>query len=174
MSTLPEPIGERPFMPGYGVEEANWSALPWLWAAERLTANRNYWVVTVSPESVPHAMPVWGVWYDKSRRFMFSCGPESRKARNLAHNSRVVVMTESTVECLSVEGVAHRVTDTTSCSQWIARYVEKYASSMPDQTPEELVEFLGLNALFEVVPLKVMSVVEDPALFSTRPTRWRL
>ena len=66
MSTLPEPVGERPHMPGYGVEEATWSALPWSWATERLTANRNYWVVTVSPQSVPHAMPVWGVWHDES------------------------------------------------------------------------------------------------------------
>jgi len=81
-------------------------------------------------------MPMWGVKHDESRRFMFSCGPESLKARNLAHNSHVVVMTESTVECFSVEGVTHRVTDATSCSQWIAQYVEKYASSMPDQTLE--------------------------------------
>lgn len=105
---------------------------------------------------------------------MFSCGPESRKARNLAHNPSVVVMTESTVECLSMEGTANRVTDTTSCSQWIERYVEKYASSMPDQTPQQLAEFLGLNAVVEVVPHKVLSVVEDPTMFSTRPTRWRL
>ena len=87
------PIGERPHMPGYGVETADWQPLPWTWAAERLAAGRNFWLVTVSSAGAPHAMPVWGVWDDGDLQFAFSCGPRSRKATNLAANSNVVVTT---------------------------------------------------------------------------------
>jgi hypothetical protein len=59
-----EPVAERPYMPDYGVDTASWTPLPWTWAVERLLANRNFWVVTVSAEGRPHALPVWGVWDD--------------------------------------------------------------------------------------------------------------
>lgn len=95
-------------MPDYGVDASSWVPLPWAWALERLATNRNFWVVTVSPEGQPNASPVWGVWDNNSNRFAFSCGPRSRKVRNLAANARVTIMTEDTVECLSLEGRARR------------------------------------------------------------------
>ncbi len=54
------PRAERPHMPDYGVDTPSWVPLPWSWAAERLLANRNYWVVTVSAAGRPHVLPVWG------------------------------------------------------------------------------------------------------------------
>ncbi len=108
-------------MPDYGVDTPDWAPLPWSWASERLVANRNFWVVTVSGEGRPHALPVWGVWDEGVARFGFSCGPRSRKARNLAANPRTVIMTESTVECLSVEGRAQPVADEARLEQWIDR-----------------------------------------------------
>lgn len=33
--------------------------LPWLWATERLTEARNYWIVTTRPTGQPHSRPVW-------------------------------------------------------------------------------------------------------------------
>ena len=105
------PIGERPGMAAYGVNSPKWEALPWEWAAERLTPNKNYWVVTVSTDGAPQALPVWGVWTDQDLRFMFSCAPTARKARNIAANPRVVFTVDSTVECISVEGVAAPITD---------------------------------------------------------------
>jgi len=43
------PQVSRPYMPGYGIAgPAEGSGLlHWSWAAERLTAARNYWVATV-------------------------------------------------------------------------------------------------------------------------------
>ena len=67
-------------MPDYGVDTPEWEPLPWSWAAERLGANRNFWVVTVSTDGRPHALPVWGVWNDDEGRFAFSCSPRARKA----------------------------------------------------------------------------------------------
>lgn len=59
-------------MADYGVATPSWEPLPWSWAAERLMANRNFWVVTVSAGGRPHAMPVWGVWDEAETSFAFS------------------------------------------------------------------------------------------------------
>ena len=40
-------------MAAYGTGWPDWKALPWEWASERLTPNKNYWVVTVSPDGAP-------------------------------------------------------------------------------------------------------------------------
>ena len=106
-SVMARPVGERPYMPDYGVDTADWEPLPWTWAAERLAAARNYWIVTVSASGRPHALPVWAVWDDDELRLAFSCGPRSRKAANLAANPQLVVASEDTVECLSVGGPGH-------------------------------------------------------------------
>jgi hypothetical protein len=71
-------------MPGYGIPETRRGLLPWRWAAERLQVSRTYWIVTSRPDSKPHVMPVWGIWYRDA--FFFSTGMQSRKARNLAFN----------------------------------------------------------------------------------------
>ncbi|HEX6597605.1 MAG TPA: pyridoxamine 5'-phosphate oxidase family protein, partial [Acidimicrobiales bacterium] len=90
---MSEPRAERPYMPDYGVDTPEWRPLPWSWAAERLVAARNIWVVTASAEGRPHALPVWGVWDEGDHRFGFSCGPRSRKARNLAANPQAAILT---------------------------------------------------------------------------------
>jgi nitroimidazol reductase NimA-like FMN-containing flavoprotein (pyridoxamine 5'-phosphate oxidase superfamily) len=157
-----------PMMGDYGVEATTWSPLPWTWAAERLVPGRNYWVVTVSADGRPHALPVWGVWDDGENRFAFSCAPGSRKARNLADNPRVVVMPESTVECISVEGVAAPVATDERQERWIERYLTKY-----EPLSEGLdADFLRANRFFEVVPDRALAVIEREDEFSTRATRW--
>ena len=49
-SGMTEPVAERPYMPDYGVDTPDWSPLPWSWAAAKLAAGRNYWVVTASAD----------------------------------------------------------------------------------------------------------------------------
>ena len=155
-------------MPDYGVDTPAWVPLPWSWAAERLVANRNFWVVTVSADGRPHALPVWGVWDDVDGRFAFSCGPRSRKARNLAANPRAVVMVDSTVECVSVEGRAAPVTDDRRQATWVERYLSKYQPLAPALTAE----FLGQNAIMEFEPERAFAVIEREDEFATRATRW--
>lgn len=43
---MAEPVAQMPHMPEYGVRPGTWEPLPWSWAAERLLACRNFWVVT--------------------------------------------------------------------------------------------------------------------------------
>lgn len=155
-------------MRDYGVDTPAWKALPWSWAAERLTRNQNFWVVTVSAEGRPHAMPVWGVWDVTENRFAFSCGPHARKARNLAANPRAVVMVDSTVECVSVEGTAAPIVDDDRQEQWIERYLAKYQPAWPDTNAD----FLRGALMIEFEPERAFAIIESPEEFSTRATRW--
>ena len=155
-------------MPGYGVETPSWAPLPWSWAAERLIAGRNFWVVTVSAEGRPHALPVWGVWDEEDLRFGFSCAPRARKARNLAVNPHAVIMIDDTVECLSVEGRAAPVREAERRAQWIERYLAKYLPISPDLSAE----FLDQSLLIEFEPERAFAIIEREEEFSTRATRW--
>ena len=156
-------------MPDYGVNgSTTWQPLPWSWAAERLVPARNYWVVTVSGAGRPHALPVWGVWDDGEHRFAFSCGPNARKARNLAANDRVVVMTEDTVECVSVEGRAQPVEDPARVDGWVDRYLAKYQPLSAGLSGD----FLRANLLVEVEPEKAFAIIEREEEFADRATRW--
>ncbi len=155
-------------MAGYGVDASTWEPLPWSWAAERLVANRSFWVVTVSAEGRPHALPVWGVWDDDDLRFAFSCAPRARKARNLAANPSAVVMIDDTVECLSVEGRAAPVHDDERQAQWIERYLAKYQPISPGISAD----FLRPHLMVEFQPDRAFAIIEREEEFSTRATRW--
>jgi PPOX class probable F420-dependent enzyme len=156
-------------MKDYGVGSGEWNALPWEWAAERLTANHNYWLVTVRPNGGPHALPVWGVWDDTELQFMFSCSPNSQKARNIAANPRVAFTVDSTVECISVEGAARLLEDAARIDTWVDRYVAKYG----DEVPGDFAGFVRAHAVFEVQPTVAHAIIEREDEFATRATRWR-
>ena len=155
-------------MPDYGVVAPSWTPLPWSWAMERLLANRNFWVVTVSAAGAPHALPVWGVWDEGENRFAFSCGPRSRKARELSANPHVAIMTEDTVECLSLEGCAAPVHDRGRQDLWIERYLAKYRPMAADLSAE----FIRRNLMVEFEPQRAFGVIERDDEFATRATRW--
>jgi nitroimidazol reductase NimA-like FMN-containing flavoprotein (pyridoxamine 5'-phosphate oxidase superfamily) len=156
-------------MPDYGVDTPAWTPLAWSWAVQRLLANRNFWVVTVSAHGRPHALPVWGVWDEGENRFAFSCGPRSRKAQNLKANPQVAIMTEDTVECISLEGRAAPVQDSERQEVWIDRYLTKYRPLSADLSAE----FIRQNVVVEFEPDRALAVIEREAEFATRATRWR-
>jgi hypothetical protein len=156
-------------MSDYGVGGDDWEALPWEWAGSRLTTTRNYWVTTVGPDGQPHSMPVWGVWHDPDLRFMFSCSPNARKARDLAGNPRLTFTTDDSVEAVSVQGVASPITDDDALDRWVARYVAKYS----DEGGETMGEFVRAHACFEVVPTVAFAIIERADEFASRATRWR-
>ena len=156
-------------MPDYGVRADSWRPLPWSWAAAKLSAGRNYWLVTASAEARPHALPVWAVWHDGDQRLAFSCGPRSRKARNLTVNPQVTVAVDDTVECLSLEGRAEVANDQARREEWARRYVAKYRPMSPGLDAA----FVLAHLVVEVVPERALAVIEREEEFATRPTRWR-
>ena len=113
-------------------------------------------------------MPVWGVWDDNTASFCFSCAPSARKASNIASNAGVVVTTESTVECLAVEGTAELLIDEDSREAWIEKLVGKYRAMGSDLGAP----FLRRNLLFQVTPSRAFAIIERDDEFSTRATKW--
>jgi len=155
----------RPEVPGYFEPLAEGGGLlDWSTAEQRLVAARNYWVSTASAAAVPHAMPVWGVWLEG--RFLFSTGPRTRKARNLASNARAVVHLESAAQLVVVDGVARQVSDATVIESFVSAYNPKYRWNFTAAD-------LSSGELFEVSPLKAFAWLGDEgADFSATGTRW--
>jgi nitroimidazol reductase NimA-like FMN-containing flavoprotein (pyridoxamine 5'-phosphate oxidase superfamily) len=54
-------------------------------------------------------VPLWGVWVGE--RFYFEGGPDTRRGRNLAANSAVVVHIERGDDVVILEGTAEHITD---------------------------------------------------------------
>jgi hypothetical protein len=159
-----EPKADRPRMYGGHLEPVR---LPWGWAAERLTAARNYWIATTRPSGRPHSRPVWGVWWEDA--FYFSTG--SLAAENLRENAEITVHLESGGEVVIVEGVARPVADIALVEVVIAAYNEKYRWEVdPHDMP---------GPLYAVRPRVAFGWVSDDsgadrgAAFHGTATRWR-
>ena len=148
-------------MPDYPIDRDRDGLLPWSWAAERLAVSREYWVATVWPDGRPHVTAVWGLWHDGA--VWFSCGPSSRKARNLTNDPRCVVTTADAREPVIVEGVAERMGSRADAEAFAVPYEAKYRIG-------QSADFFAANALFRVRPAKVLGMVEEA--FTTSPTRW--
>jgi general stress protein 26 len=142
----------------YGVRRAAnpEDLLPWDFVESRLVSARNYWVVTTGALLRPHAVPVWGLWQEGS--FFFSTDPDSRKARDLVTNSRVVVHLESGDECVILEGRAAPIIDQGDRQRLSAAYEAKYGIRIGD----------GL--LLGVRPSRVLAWRESD--FPDSATRW--
>jgi hypothetical protein len=95
----------------------------------------------------------------------WSSSVESRKARNLAADTRCSIATDNAWEPVVLEGTAERITDHDALERFIARENEKYGTDYG-------VDFVDptVNATFRVAPSWVFSLTEDD--FTGSPTRW--
>lgn len=152
-------------MPGYGIlgPAEGSGLLPWSWAAERLSSSRNYWVTTTWPGGRPHSTPVWGMWDDSV--LWFTCGVQSRKARNLRADPRCTVTTEDASDPVIIEGIAQVRTDDKSIRRALDLMNDKYHAGIE-------ISFLdpARNATIEVRPAKVIGMRHGD--FTGSPTRW--
>ena len=145
---------------GYGIHTDDEGQLDWAWAAQRLTEARNYWICTSSGDGRPHVAPVWGLWIDGS--FFFSSDPTSRKGRNIAAGSPVVMHLESGDDVVVVEGPAEAPTDHDWLARVAAAYKDKYATSIDPDNPG--------HGMYVVRPTKVLAWREQD--FPTSATRY--
>ena len=155
-------------MPDYGVDTPDWNPLPWSWAAEKLAANRNFWVVTASTDARPHALPVWGVWADDEHRFAFRAAHV--RARPSTWPPTRTPPSRSTTRSSASRSRARRRCSTTARRRetWIARYLAKYVPISPELTAD----FLRANLVFEFVPERAFAIIEREDDFSARATKW--
>ena len=159
-------------MADYGVPEEVDGVLDWSWAEERLDRCRNFWVATVTPAGRPHLMPVWGIWLADREEFLFSCAPTARKARNMRANPQVSVSTDDSVEVVVIEGAGREV-DSSEIVEPIRRWAAKYGSDEPDEASEaQLAEFMADTSAFLIAPERAFGIIERPAEFGPRATRW--
>ena len=154
-----EPRTTRPHMPGYGVPASLEGALSWEWASERLAASKNYWIASAGPGGRPHVMPVWGVWLDGA--LWFSTGANSRKAKNLAADSRCVATPEDAEEAVIVEGRAELVAAGAIPPQVPEAYAAKYEMPYPAD-----------SSVYAIQPGVVFGFIDSVETFGTTATRW--
>jgi hypothetical protein len=96
-------IAGRPAVPeGYGVKEDG-PYLPWADVEDWLVASTESWLATTRPDGRPHVVPRWGVWLDS--HFWYDGSPETRHARNIAHNPACALHLESGTTVTIVEGL---------------------------------------------------------------------
>jgi pyridoxine/pyridoxamine 5'-phosphate oxidase len=152
-------------MPGYGLPENNKGLLPWSWAEQRLKGSHNYWITTVKPNGSPHTMVVWGLW--QGRRFLFSTGSNSRKARNLERNQACIVSTEHAHEAVIVEGFAE-IADISARRKFFSAYERKYKFDMKSMKQDILAM---KEPVFAVRPRVVFGLWEKH--FVGKSTRWK-
>ena len=114
-----QPVTARPYQPNDERPQTTWAE-----AQRRLEAARTYWVATVRPDGLPHAMPVLSVWLDGA--LYFCAGAATRKARNLARNAHCVITTSADDLDLVVEGNAVPVRDAGKLRRAADIYRSKY------------------------------------------------
>jgi pyridoxine/pyridoxamine 5'-phosphate oxidase len=141
---------DDPFEPG-----------PWSRVEQALRKSRTYWICTTTPNGLPHAMPVWGLWLADC--VWFSTGENAVKARNLASKPQCVVHLESGDDVVIIEGVARRVSPT---EPDVGRFVDEYDTKYGHRVDVSLPDF----ALYQVVPRKVYTWQE--ATFPASNARW--
>jgi hypothetical protein len=158
------PKASRPQALGYGFPETTKGLLPWSWAEQRMKKSHNYWITTVKPDGSPHTMVVWGLWQD--RRFLFSTGSKSRKARNLGENPNCIVCNEHAHEAIIVEGTAE-IADVAARRKMLPLYERKYKFDMSTMKDDIL---SMKEPVFAVRPRVVFAMWEKH--FQNKSTRW--
>jgi PPOX class probable F420-dependent enzyme len=120
-------------MPGYGLLPADQGRglKPWSYAVERLTRARGYWISTTCPDGRPHSVPIWGLWLHDE--FAFSTGAQSKKARNLRTEPRVVIGVEPSDDSIVLEGHARLVEDAARKRDFVDAYAAKYGWAMESE-----------------------------------------
>jgi hypothetical protein len=130
-------------------------------AEERLVNSHDYWLATARPSGSPHVMPVWGVWVQGAA--WFSSSHQSRKARNIAADSRAVITTDNPRQPVVVEGMVELIMGEGEIGRFTSWVNAKYETDLP-------VSFFRENACFRLDPRCAFGL--DDADFTGTPTRW--
>jgi pyridoxine/pyridoxamine 5'-phosphate oxidase len=158
------PTPDRPHMPDdYGVPRDGSGAdiVSWEQVEQWLSDSRNYWITSTNPDGSPHAMPVWGLWFEGA--VVFSTGRDSRKARNLAQRPQVNIHLESGDQVVILQGAIESMTDRDQLERMADAYEKKY-----DIRPDP---YAPGSVTYMLQPSKVLTWLERD--FPNTATRWR-
>jgi Pyridoxamine 5'-phosphate oxidase len=104
----------------YGSEALPWSRARDLLPTSLTKMETPVFLGTVSPNGRPHAAGIGAAWHDGE--IYFTSGPGTRKSRDLAANPACTISIRLPGIDLTLEGDAHRVTDTETIEQLAAHY----------------------------------------------------
>jgi hypothetical protein len=107
---MSEPLASRPTPGWLGGKEL----LPWSWAAERLEAERHYWVVKVRKDGMPQGRPVGGVWLGEVLGLSIGHGGVQRAVQRIDGCFDVTVHTDSAVDVV----IGWREEDVKTATRW--------------------------------------------------------
>jgi hypothetical protein len=127
--------------------------LPWSWAVERLSAERNYWLVTARRDGFPQARPVWGVWSEAGLLVSVGGGGLGRAAiADGAAAMPITVHLDDADDVVILEGVIDRVSgshapitfaiDRQQHRSAVEAYNAKYSWDFDPDDPESRLNFL--------------------------------
>ena len=126
---IPEPVLPHP-IPGYRLPETPEHRLSWSFVTEQMSAARYYWITTVNRHGQPHAVPVWGLWYE--HRVHLEGSPKTAWARNALRQPDVSLHLPSAEQVVLIEGRAQFLGDTDlDAAAWHTldtQYQTKYAT----------------------------------------------
>jgi hypothetical protein len=147
------------------------TATMWADAREQLQRAQVYWLSTVRAGGRPHVTPLIAVWLDGA--LYFCTGPTEQKAKNIAHNSHLVVTTGANVidEGLDVvvEGDAVKVGDDGELRRVAEAYETKYGTDWHFDVKDGALHHEGGEAwVFEVAPVKAFGFAKGEPFGQTR------
>jgi Pyridoxamine 5'-phosphate oxidase len=125
--------------------------LTWDWVDRRLRSMREIWVTTAGAGG-PDAVPVW-FWWDGEAVY-FSTKADSRKARNIERQPRVVLHNGDGADPIIVKGLAERIEAADELERVDRAYAEKYVA--PD-SGESATIFIEGDLVFRVRPRRVQA-----------------
>jgi general stress protein 26 len=105
---IPEPVLPKK-IPGYLLPESTDHLLDWSFVVEQMTTARYYWINTVNRNTHPHAVPVWGLWYEN--RVSLEGSPKTAWASNAIQNPHVAVHLPDAEKVVIIEGLAQFLKD---------------------------------------------------------------
>jgi nitroimidazol reductase NimA-like FMN-containing flavoprotein (pyridoxamine 5'-phosphate oxidase superfamily) len=141
---------------GSGAEILSWEQIQ-----QWLRDSRNYWISTTNPDGSPHAMPVWGLWFEDG--VAFSTARSSRKGRNLIERPSVKIHLESGDTVVILDGSVEEMTDRAQLERMADAYEKKYEMRPDPHEPR--------NVTFMLRPTTALTWLERD--FPNTATRWR-
>jgi general stress protein 26 len=94
---------------GYKMPETKEKLVSWDFVTEQMSQSRHYWISTVFPDSRPHVVPVWGIWFEN--RLHFEGSLQTGWGKNLLNNPHIAVHLPSADQVVMIEGTAHIIQD---------------------------------------------------------------
>jgi general stress protein 26 len=94
---------------GYNMPETKENLLSWDFVSAQMSQSRHYWISTVFPDSRPHVVPVWGIWFEN--RLFFEGSMQTAWGKNILHNSHIAIHLPDPEKVVIIEGTAHIIQD---------------------------------------------------------------